>query len=136
MSRNMHCRTLGSLFTLTLLLLSLVGYTHLLSAPAAYADDHKHNSEGNSNKVKNQSLMNQVSDKIVSANIGTNKATIQEILQLIQDQMVQTSGQDKATKALNLLDSILKLNPNGQVSQSLLNLAKEQASEGSTQAIQ
>jgi hypothetical protein len=91
---------------------------------------------GNGDKGKNQSLINDIGDKIGSSNISTDKATVQQILQTIQNQIVQISGQDKATHVLNLIDSILQLNPNGQLAQSLQYLAKRQALDGNTQAVQ
>ena len=128
----MHCRRLGSLFTLTLLVLSLVSYTHLLSAPAAYAHDHKANSEGNSKKIKNQSLIAGISDQVV--NPSNNKDALQQVLQQIQNHIVQTSGQDKATKVLDQIKSLIELNPSGNLAQSLLSLAKQQSS-GNTNAV-
>ena len=75
-------------------------------------------------EVKNQSLINDISDLVIKSNLSANKGTVEQILQLIQSQIAQTSGPDKATKVLNLIDSIVKLNPRGQLSQSLQYLAK------------
>src|SRR5689334_1077935 len=114
--------------TLTMLLLSVLSVlTQNLSVSTVYADDN-----GNNNKVKNKSLISDISDKIVSGD--TSKAAIQQILQQIQSQIAQTSGQDKATAALNQIQSLIELNPNGALSQSLLSLAKQQAA-GNTAAV-
>ena len=103
-------------FIVVLFLLSIVissQNSHLVNI--VYADD-------NHDGIKNESLINDISDKIV--NPSNNKDALQQILQLIQSQIAQTSGPDKATKVLNLIDSIVKLNPRGQLSQSLQYLAK------------
>ena len=60
-------------------------------------------------------------------NLGTNKASIQQVLKKLQTEIVQTSGQDKATNAIKQLKSVIELYPNGPLAQSLLILAKQQA---------
>jgi hypothetical protein len=118
--------------SLAMLLFSIIIWNqNFASISLAFADNGS-----SSNKGKDHSLINDIADKIGTSNISTDKATVHQILQTIQDQIVQTSGQDKATKALNLIDSILQLNPNGQLAQSLQYLAKRQASDGNTQAVQ
>ena len=115
-------------FIVVLFLLSIVissQNSHLVNI--VYADD-------NHDGIKNESLINDISDKIV--NPSNNKDALQQILQLIQSQIAQTSGPNKATKVLNLIDSIVKLNPRGQLSQSLQYLAKEQTLGGNTQSVQ
>jgi hypothetical protein len=120
------------LVSLTILLFSMIICNqNFASISLAFADNGS-----SSNKGKDHSLINDIADKIGTSNISTDKATVQQILQTIQDQIVQTSGQDKATKVLNLIDSILQLNPNGQLAQSLQYLAKGQALNGNTQAVQ
>jgi hypothetical protein len=91
-------------------------FTQNLSIPNVYADDKEHN----------HSLINEISDKVVSGD--TSKAAIEQILQQIQTQITQRSGQDKATAALKQIQSLIELNPNGKLSQSILSLAKQQAS--------
>ena len=86
--------------------------------------DHNHD-DNNNNKVKNKSLISDISDQVI--NTHSDKEGIQNILQLIQIQIAQTSGQDKATKTINLINSIINLNPNGPLAQSLLYLSKQQA---------
>ena len=115
-------------FIVVLFLLSIVissQNSHLVNI--VYADD-------NHDGIKNESLINDISDKIV--NPSNNKDALQQILQLIQSQIAQTSGPNKATKVLNLIDSIVKLNPRGQLSQSLQYLAKQQTLGGNTQSVQ
>src|SRR5919202_6442263 len=109
---------------LLVFLLSLVVFAHnpLININMAYADEHDDNK---SNKIKNQSLINDMSDQV--ANIGSNKAAVKQVLQTIQTQIAQIAGQDKATKTIKQINSIVELNPSGRLSQSLLSLAKEQA---------
>ncbi len=117
-----------SLFYLTvvsiLLLSSSAALALNLSIPIAYA---------NNNIVNNQQpLINGLSDQFVNSNV--DKAAVQQILQQIQSQIAQTSGQDKATAALDQINSIIGLNPSGHLSQSILSLAKQQAA-GNTAAV-
>jgi hypothetical protein len=81
----------------------------------------------NNNRVNNHSLINDISDQVVNSNLGANKEQVQQVLQQIQTQLALTSGQDKATKAINQINSIVDLKPNGPLSQSLLFLAKQLA---------
>ncbi|HEY6884358.1 MAG TPA: hypothetical protein VI278_10010, partial [Nitrososphaeraceae archaeon] len=104
-------------------------FTQNLSIPYVYADDKE---DKDNNKEKNKSLINEISDKVVSGD--TSKAAIEQILQQIQTQITQRSGQDKATAALKQIKSLIELNPNGTLSQSILSLAKQQAS-GNTAAV-
>ena len=76
-------------------------------------------------KVKNKSLINDISDQLV--NLGSGKDELQNILQQIQTQIALTAGQDKATNAIKQIKSVIELNPNGPLSESLLFLAKQQA---------
>src|SRR5919206_2359709 len=114
-------RALGSC-ALLVFLLSLVVFDHNPLINIAYADEHNDNK---SNKVKNQSLIGDMSDQV--ANIGSNKAAVKQVLQRIQTQIAQIAGQDKATKTIKQINSIVELNPAGRLSQSLLSLAKQQA---------
>src|SRR5919206_4548705 len=113
----------GIAFSVTmLLLLSVIVSSQNTFVNTVYAD----HSDGNNNKkVMNKSLINDISDQVI--NTPSNKEGIQNILQLIQIQIAQTSGQDKATKTIDLINSIINLNPNGPLSQSLLYLSKQQA---------
>src|SRR5919198_609059 len=132
-----------ALYAMAMLLLSVIVFSQNSSTlTIVYADsEHKNknnsdnNNNNNKNNGKNQSLINSIAEHVVNANLGANKATIQQILQLIQTQIAQTSGQDKATKTINVINSIIALNPNGPLSQSLLSLAKQQASVGNTDAV-
>jgi hypothetical protein len=114
-------RAIGSC-ALLVFLLSLVVFTHNPLINIAYADEHNDNK---SNKVKNQSLIGDMSDQV--ANIDSNKAAVKQVLQKIQTQIAQIAGQDKATKTIKQINSIVELNPAGRLSQSLLSLAKQQA---------
>lgn len=107
----------------SILLLSSAVLTLKLSIPIAYA---------NNNTVNNQPLITGLSDQFVNSNV--DKAAVQQILQQIQSQIAQTSGQDKATAALDQINSIIGLNPSGHLSQSILSLAKQQAA-GNTDAV-
>src|SRR5919202_1521177 len=113
----------GIAFSITmLLLLSVIVSSQNTFVNTVYAD---HNDGNNNKKVMNKSLINDISDQVI--NTPSNKEGIQNILQLIQIQIAQTSGQDKATKTINLINSIINLNPNGPLAQSLLYLSKQQA---------
>src|SRR5919198_1023796 len=91
-----------------------------------YADhNHDDKNNNNNNKINNKSLISDISDQVI--NTRSNKESIQNILQLIQTQIAQTSGQDKATKTINLINSIINFNPNGPLAKSLLYLSKQQA---------
>ena len=105
-----------------LLLLSVIVSSQNTFVNTVYAD---HNDDNDNNKVKNRSLINDISDQVIDTR--SDKENIQNILQLMQTQIAQTSGQDKATKTINLINSIINLNPNGPLSQSLLYLSKQQA---------
>jgi hypothetical protein len=115
-------RAIGSC-ALLVFLLSLVVFAHNPLINIAYADEH--NDDNKSNKVKNQSLIGDMSDQV--ANIDSNKAAVKQVLQRIQTQIAQIAGQDKATKTIKQINSIVELNPAGRLSQSLLSLAKQQA---------
>ena len=91
-----------------LLLSAIVLSQNHLSIPIVYAD-------------KNADMADQLT------NLGTNKASIQQVLKKLQTEIVQTSGQDKATNAIKQLKSVIELYPNGPLAQSLLILAKQQA---------
>jgi subtilisin family serine protease len=76
-------------------------------------------------KLKNKSLLNDISEQVV--NLGSNKNELQSLLQQIQTQITLIAGQDKATNAIKQIKSVIELNPNGALSESLLFLAKRQA---------
>jgi K319-like protein len=88
----------------SILLLSSAVLTLNLSIPIAYA---------NNNTVNNQPLITGLSDQFVNSNV--DKAAVQQILQQIQSQIAQTSGQYKATAALDQINSIIGLNPSGSL---------------------
>ena len=89
----------------------------------AYAD----NNNNDDHKIKNHSKIKDISDQVVSSGVGVDKDQVQQLLQLMQTQIAQTSGQDKATNAIKQIKSALELNPNGPLAQSLLYLSKQQA---------
>lgn len=78
-------------------------------------------------KIKNKSLINDISDKVIKNNDGNDNDELQSILQQIQTQISLIAGQDKATNAIKQIRSVLELNPNGPLAPSLLFLAKQQA---------
>jgi hypothetical protein len=78
-------------------------------------------------KIKNKSLINDISDKVIKNNDGNDNDELQSILQQIQTQISLIAGQDKATNAIKQIRSVLELNPNGPLALSLLFLAKQQA---------
>jgi hypothetical protein len=110
-----------------IIILSLVAVVLLLitaliqNLPMVYAD-----------KLENHSLINNISEQVVSLRI--NKDLLQQVLQQIQTQIALTAGQEKATNAIKQINSVIELKPNGPLSQSLLFLAKQQAS-GNTDAV-
>src|SRR6188472_4249521 len=122
-----------ALYVMSTLLQSVVLFNlNNPSLSVAYGD--KGNNNNNHNKVNNRSLINDISDQVVTSNLGANKEQVQLVLQQIQTQIALTSGQDKATKAINQINSIIDLNPNGPLAQSLLSLAKRQAA-GNTDVV-
>jgi|SRR5215212_8737083 len=121
--KGTHNKIRGIAFSaMMLLLLSVIISSQNTFVNTVYAD---HNDDNDNNKVKNRSLINDISDQVIDTR--SNKESIQNILQLIQIQIAQTSGQDKATKTIDLINSIINLNPNGPLAQSLLYLSKQQA---------
>ena len=78
-------------------------------------------------KMKNKSLINDISDQLVKDNGNNSKDELQNILQQIQMQISLIAGQDKATNAIKQIESVIEPNPNGPLAQSLLFLAKQQA---------
>src|SRR5919198_1087120 len=104
-----------------LLLLSVIASSQNTFINTVYADHE----DDNNKKVKNKSLISDISDQLI--NTRSNKESIQNILQLIQTQIAQISGQDKATNAIKQIKSVIELNPNGPLAQSLLYLSKQQA---------
>ena len=90
----------------------------------AYADDDH---DDNDHKIKNRSKIKDISDQVVSSGGSVDKEQVQQLLQLMQIQIAQTSGQDKATNAIKQIKSALELNPNGPLAQSILYLSKQQA---------
>src|SRR6187200_883115 len=127
-----------ALYVMSMLLLSVVLFNlnNPSSISVAYGDKGNNNNHNNNNnnKVNNRSLINDISDQVVTSNLGANKEQVQLVLQQIQTQIALTSGQDKATKAINQINSIIDLNPNGPLAQSLLSLAKRQAA-GNTDVV-
>jgi hypothetical protein len=119
------------MYLITMLLLSVVllGLNKVLVPMVVYGD------KGNdSNDIKNHSWINDISDQIVSSNIGADNEHVQQVLDIIQTQIALTSGPDKATKAINQIRLIIELNPNGALAHSLLFLAKQQAA-GNTNSV-
>ena len=78
-------------------------------------------------KIKNKSLINDISDQLVKNNGNNGKDELQNILQQVQMQISLIAGQDKATNAIKQIESVIELNPNGPLAQSLQFLAKQQA---------
>src|SRR5690349_11698947 len=115
---------------MVILLLSLVVFTHNSFINIAYANNNSNDNKNN--EVKNKSLIADMSDQVAS--LGTNKRAVQQVIQQIQSQIAQTSGQDKATKTIKQINAIVGLNPNGPLSQSILSLAKQQTT-GNTAAV-
>jgi Bacterial Ig domain len=106
-----------SLYVMSMLLLSVVVVAFNLNNPSismVYGDKGNNNiyNHKDNNKIKNR-LINDISDQAVNSNIDTNKEQVQLQPQQIQTQISRTSSQDKATKAINRINSIIDLNPNG-----------------------
>ena len=118
---------------MTILILSVV-LLHLNDASitmVVYGDKGDNN---NTDNVNNHSLINDISNQIDNFNIGTDKEKVQQVLELIQMQIFLTAGQDKATNAIKQIKSVIELNSNGPLAQSLLFLAKQQTA-GNTNAV-
>jgi hypothetical protein len=122
-----------ALYVMVVLLLSatLVHLNNGSTSISVYGDkgndNNNDNDNNNNNKVKNRSTIKDISDQVVSSGVGIDKEQVQQVLQLIQTQIAQTSGQDKATNAIKQIKSVIELNPNGPLAQSLLYLSKQQA---------
>ncbi|MFL6369431.1 MAG: PKD domain-containing protein, partial [Nitrososphaeraceae archaeon] len=122
-----------ALYVMVVLLLSatLVHLNNGSTSMSVYGDkgndNNNDNDNNNNNKVKNRSTIKDISDQVVSSGVGIDKEQVQQVLQLIQTQIAQTSGQDKATNAIKQIKSVIELNPNGPLAQSLLYLSKQQA---------
>ncbi len=130
-SRGYHCQKKRGIavYATAIFLLSVIVFNLNPTVLVIHADkDHNSNDQ----KVKNKSLIGDISDNVVS--LGNTKDALKQVLQQIQTQIALTSGQAKATKAINQINSIIDLNPNGHLSQSLLSLAKQQAA-GNTTAV-
>jgi hypothetical protein len=123
-----------SLYVMAMLSLSVLVFSlnnNVSISMVAYGTSNGNNSN---NEVKNRSTINDISNQIAKSNTGTDKQQVQQILQQILTQLALTAGQDKATNAINQIGSIIQLNPRGALAQSLLFLAKQQAS-GNTNVV-
>jgi Glycosyl hydrolase family 26 len=118
-----------TVYAAAIFLLSIIIFNLNPTLPVIYADKDRNSYD---QKVKNKSLIGDISDNVIS--LGNIKNALKQVLQQIQTQIALTSGQDKATKAINQINSIIALNPNGPLSQSLLSLAKQEAA-GNTDAV-
>ncbi|MFL6422514.1 MAG: hypothetical protein ACJ71R_02855, partial [Nitrososphaeraceae archaeon] len=113
-----------ALYVMVVLLLSatLVHLNNGSTSMSVYGDkgndNNNDNDNNNNNKVKNRSTIKDISDQVVSSGVGIDKEQVQQVLQLIQTQIAQTSGQDKATNAIKQIKSVIELNPNGPLAQS------------------
>jgi hypothetical protein len=129
-----HYKNRGiALYVMAMLLLSILvlglNNNNVSISMVAYGTNNVSNIN---NEVKNRSTINDISSQI--ANTGANKEQVQQILQQILTQIALRTGDDEATNAINQASSIIRLNPKGALAQSLLFLAKEQAS-GNTNAV-
>jgi hypothetical protein len=98
------------------------------------ASGTSNNGSINNNEVKNRTAINDVSNQIANSNTGADKEQVQQVLQQILRQIAQRAGENETTNAINQISSIIQLNPRGALAQSLLFLAKQQAS-GNTNAV-
>jgi hypothetical protein len=113
-----------------LLSVALLGLNKVIGFMIAYGDKDNNNSYIDNN----HSLINDISDQIASSNIGVDKEQLKQVLQLIQAHIALTSGQDKATTAINQISTAVQSNPTGPLSQSLIFLAKQQQA-GNTDSV-
>ncbi|MDQ3903770.1 MAG: discoidin domain-containing protein [Thermoproteota archaeon] len=76
--------------------------------------------------LKYPSLIHNISNQFLNAH--ANSEAVQQVIQQMLSHLALTSGQDKATKIINLINSMVNLDPNGHLAQWLLYLANQQAS--------
>ncbi|HYZ50958.1 MAG TPA: discoidin domain-containing protein, partial [Nitrososphaeraceae archaeon] len=112
-------RIFAAMSIISILFLSIaISNTSLRTQVAAFGDK-------DNQRLNGRTLNSNISDQPL--NIDTNSEALQNVIQQIQIQLAQISGQDKATKTINLINSIINLNPNGPLAHSLLYLANQQA---------
>jgi hypothetical protein len=127
-----------ALYVMSMLLLSVLAFSlnNVSTFTVAYganANDDVNNSTNN-NELNNSSSINDISGQIASSNTDIDKEQVQYVLQQIHTQIALTAGEHEATNAINQISSIIHLNPNGALAQSLLFLAKQQA-QGKTDSV-
>jgi K319L-like, PKD domain len=92
-------------------------------------DDKNRINNINHNGVNNDNLssINDIFSQIAGSNTDIDNQHVQQVLQQIHTQIAIAAGEDEATNAINQIGSIIHLNPNGGLAQSLSFLAKQQA---------
>ena len=93
----------------------------------AYGANANDVNSDNNNELNNRLLISDISGQIAGSDIDTDKEQVQQVLQQIHKQVAITAGEDEATNAIKQISSIIHLNPNGALAQSLSFLAKQQA---------
>jgi hypothetical protein len=103
---------------MTLLFSVAISNVNLMIPLPVYGDKDNQN-------LKSHSLIHNLSNQLL--NTDANSEALQQVLQQIRMHLALTSGQDKATKTIDLISSMVNLDPNGRLAQWLLYLAKQQA---------
>jgi hypothetical protein len=122
-----------ALYVMAMLLLSVLVFS-LNNMPISVVVYGANYNGSNNNEVNNRLLINDISGQIASSNTDIDKEQVQQVLQQIHTQIALTAGEHEATNAINQISSIIHLNPNGALAQSLSFLAKQQA-EGNTDTV-
>jgi len=114
---------------ISLLLLSVLVFSlnNASISTVAYGTNANDGNNGNNNELNNRLLISEISGRIAGSSIDTDKEQVQQVLRQIHTQIVTTAGEDEATNAIKQISSIIHLNPDGALAQSLSLLAKQRA---------
>jgi hypothetical protein len=114
---------------ISLLLLSVLVFSlnNASISTVAYGTNANDGNNGNNNELNNRLLISEISGRIAGSSIDTDKEQVQQVLRQIHTQIATTAGEDEATNAIKQISSIIHLNPDGALAQSLSLLAKQRA---------
>jgi hypothetical protein len=118
-----------ALYVISLLLLSVLVFSlnNASISTVAYGTNANDGNNGNNNELNNRLLISEISGRIAGSSIDTDKEQVQQVLRQIHTQIATTAGEDEATNAIKQISSIIHLNPDGALAQSLSLLAKQRA---------
>ncbi len=118
-----------ALYVISLLLLSVLVFSlnNASISTVAYGANANDGNNDNNNELNNRLLISEISGRIAGSSIDTDKEQVQQVLRQIHTQIATTAGEDEATNAIKQISSIIHLNPDGALAQSLSLLAKQRA---------